>query len=99
GRRRAARPVAVPSLPSRTGLFDLVAAGPWEAALDLLGRPGLLPEPVVAGTSAGLANGPDVPAVLRGAVLTVAGHDHQVAAYATGAAVDGALLDSLGTAD
>jgi sugar (pentulose or hexulose) kinase len=31
--------------------------------------------------------------------LTVAGHDHQVAAYGVGAATDGALFDSLGTAE
>ena len=98
-RRLGARPVAELSLASRTGLFDLAAARPWDAALDLLGLPGLLPEPVLAGTPAGTAHGPDVPAGLRGAVLTVAGHDHQVAAYAAGTAVDGALLDSLGTAE
>jgi sugar (pentulose or hexulose) kinase len=98
-RRLGGRPVAELSLASRTGLLDLAAARPWPAALDLLGLPGLLPEPVLAGTAAGTASGEDVPAVLRGAVLTVAGHDHQVAAYATGAAVDGALLDSLGTAE
>jgi sugar (pentulose or hexulose) kinase len=98
-RRLGGRPVAELSLASRTGLFELAAARPWPAALDLLGQPDLLPEPVVAGTAAGTASGADVPAGLRGAVLTVAGHDHQVAAYATGAAVDGALLDSLGTAE
>ena len=32
-------------------------------------------------------------------MLTVAGHDHQTAAYALGAAVDGVVLDSLGTAE
>ena len=32
-------------------------------------------------------------------MLTVAGHDHQTAAFALGAAVDGALFDSLGTAE
>ena len=37
--------------------------------------------------------------MLRGATLTVAGHDHQVAAYGLGAATDGALLNSLGTAE
>jgi sugar (pentulose or hexulose) kinase len=40
-----------------------------------------------------------VPAPLRGAVLTVAGHDHQTAAFAAGAAVPGVLFDSLGTAE
>ena len=32
-------------------------------------------------------------------MLTVAGHDHQTAAFALGTAVDGALFDSLGTAE
>jgi len=59
----------------------------------------LLGEPVVAGTPVGTAHGPDVPAALQGAVLTVAGHDHQTASYGVGAATDGALFDSLGTAE
>jgi sugar (pentulose or hexulose) kinase len=40
-----------------------------------------------------------VPSSVRGAALTVAGHDHQAAALAVGAAAPGALLDSLGTAE
>jgi sugar (pentulose or hexulose) kinase len=96
-RRLGARPVTELSLASRTGLVELATGRPWAAAGDLVGH--LLNEPVVAGTPAGTAHGEEVPAVLRGAVLTVAGHDHQVAAYATGTAVDGALFDSLGTAE
>ncbi|WP_162907201.1 FGGY-family carbohydrate kinase [Allorhizocola rhizosphaerae] len=92
-------PVSELSLASRTGLFDVARAEPWSAPLDLLGRPGLLSEPVVAGTPVGHATGEHVPHRLQRAVLTVAGHDHQVAAYAVGAAVDGALFDSLGTAE
>jgi len=98
-RRLGGEPVAELSLASRTGLLDLGTARPWPAAAELLGGRVLLPEPVVAGTAAGRAAGDDVPAVLRGAVLTVAGHDHQVAAYGVGAATDGALFDSLGTAE
>lgn len=98
-RRLGGDPVAELSLASRTGLLDLAAARPWDAAADLLGWPALLPEPVPAGTSAGRAGGDGVPEVLRGATLTVAGHDHQVAAYSVGAATDGALFDSLGTAE
>jgi sugar (pentulose or hexulose) kinase len=102
-------PVSELSLASRTGLLDLGAARPWDAALGLLDWPSLLPEPVMAGTAAGRAGdsvpaalqvaGDPVPSILRGAVLTVAGHDHQVAAYGVGAATDGALFDSLGTAE
>ncbi len=92
-------PVAELSLASRTGLLDLATGLPWEAAHDLLGVPGLLPPPVPAGTPAGRAHGDDLPGVLRGAVLTVAGHDHQVAAYGVGAAGDDAMFDSLGTAE
>jgi sugar (pentulose or hexulose) kinase len=98
-RRFGGDPVAELSLASRTGLIDLARARPWDAAFALLDSPPLLPTPVVAGTPAGQAHGDDVPAALRGAALTVAGHDHQVAAYGVGAATDGALLDSLGTAE
>lgn len=44
-------------------------------------------------------DGPGLPASLDGAVLAVGGHDHQTAALAAGAARDGALFDSLGTAE
>ncbi len=92
-------PVSELSLASRTGLFDIARAVPWDASTALLGGHSLLSEPVVAGTPTGHASGDDVPQALRGAVLTVAGHDHQVAAFAVGAAKDGALFDSLGTAE
>lgn len=99
-RRLGGAPVTELSLASRTGLFDIERARPWDAALDLLDRPRLLGEAVVAGTPAGRVTATaDVPAVLNDAVLTVAGHDHQVAAYGVGAAADGALFDSLGTAE
>ena len=98
-RQLGGEPVAELSLACRTGLVELARARPWAEAADLLGWPPLLPEPVLAGTPAGHADGPGVPAALRGAVLTVAGHDHQVAAYGVGAAADGALFDSLGTAE
>jgi sugar (pentulose or hexulose) kinase len=90
-------PVSELSLASRTGLLDLATAAPWPAARELLGRD-LLSDLVQAGTPAGVANG-SAPAAVRGATLTVAGHDHQAAALAVGAARDGALLDSLGTAE
>jgi sugar (pentulose or hexulose) kinase len=98
-RRLGGAAVAELSLASRTGLFELEHARPWDAAFAVLGCPPLLGEPVVAGTPVGTAHGPDVPATLQGAVLTVAGHDHQTASYGVGAAADGALFDSLGTAE
>lgn len=87
------------SLVSRTGLFDVPRRAPWLEALALLDAgPSFLGELVTAGQPVGRAGG-SAPAELRGAVLTVAGHDHQTAAFALGAAVDGALFDSLGTAE
>jgi sugar (pentulose or hexulose) kinase len=87
------------SLVSRTGLFDVPAKVPWDAALTMLAaRPAFLGEIVAAGQPVGHVN-ESAPPELRRAVLTVAGHDHQTAAYALGAAVEGALFDSLGTAE
>lgn len=87
------------SLVSRTGLFDVPARSPWAEALALLDAgPSFLGEIVAAGQPVGRASA-DGPEELRGAILTVAGHDHQTAAYALGAAVDGILFDSLGTAE
>ncbi len=93
-----ARPVSELSLASRTGLLDVVTGRPWDAATALLGV-SLLAELVVAGTDVGRAGGEGVAPALQGATLTVAGHDHQAAAVAAGAVVDGTLLDSLGTAE
>jgi sugar (pentulose or hexulose) kinase len=98
-RRLGGAPVAELSLASRTGLLDLAGRRPWDAATALLDWPPLLADLVVAGTPVGRVSGDDAPASLRGAVLTVAGHDHQVAAYGVGATADGALFDSLGTAE
>ena len=95
-----ARPVSELSLASRTGLLDVVTARPWDGARVLLGAD-LLSDLVVAGDDVGTAGDRDreVPPELRGATLTVAGHDHQAAALAAGAASDGTLFDSLGTAE
>jgi sugar (pentulose or hexulose) kinase len=85
------------SLASRTGLLDVITGRSWPAAVALLGCD-LLGDPQVAGTPQGVAGG-DVPAELHGAVLAVGGHDHQCAALIAGAARDGTLFDSLGTAE
>jgi sugar (pentulose or hexulose) kinase len=86
------------SLASRTGLLDYSTAQPWPVATELVGARLLAPI-VLAGTDVGTAGGTDVPPQLRGAVLTIAGHDHQAAALAVGAARPGWLFDSLGTAE
>jgi len=91
-------PVSELSLASRTGLLDLGEAGPFAGAVTMLGR-NLLSEIVIAGTPAGQASHEASPAGVRGAVLTVAGHDHQVAALAVGAARPNALFNSMGSAE
>jgi sugar (pentulose or hexulose) kinase len=85
-------PAAELSLASRTGFYDLHAKRPWDEALAWAGAPaGLAPEPVPAGTPMGWAD--------DGAVLTVGGHDHLAAAVGAGAAGEGDVLDSCGTAE
>src|SRR5258705_1506 len=79
-----------------TGMFDVVEGRWWNEALAWSGAPaGLLPEPVLAGTAAGRAG--DAVRAARGAVLTVAGHDHLVAAVGAGAVEAGDVLDDCGT--
>jgi sugar (pentulose or hexulose) kinase len=91
-------PAAELSLASRTGFYDLHARRPWREALAWAGAPPeLAGDPVVAGTPMGRA-GRALDAV-RGAVLTVAGHDHVAGAVGADAAEDGDVLDSCGTAE
>jgi sugar (pentulose or hexulose) kinase len=91
-------PAAELSLASRTGFYDLHARRPWADVLDWAGAPpGLMPEAVAAGTPMGTTG-----AALDGArdaVLTVGGHDHLAAAVGAGAAAEGDVLDSCGTAE
>jgi sugar (pentulose or hexulose) kinase len=90
--------VSEASLASRTGMLDITRREPWPVAVELVGD--LLPaQRIWAGDPAGVAGGVSVPAVLRGAILTVAGLDHQAAVLISGAARDGALFDSMGTAE
>lgn len=88
------------SLASRTGWLDLAARRWWPEALEWSGAsPSLLPPLVTAGTPLGsVTDQAGIPA-LTGAILTVAGHDHQAAAVGAGAAGAGDQLDSCGTAD
>lgn len=89
--------VSEASLSSRTGMLDLARRQPWAPAQALVGD--LLPATRIwAGDPAG-STGSHLPDVLRGATLTVAGLDHQSAVLISGAARDGALFDSMGTAE
>lgn len=100
--RLGGRRVAELSLLGRTGLLDVHTSLPWEPALTHLGvgvGVGLLPEIVAAGTPAGTVRADHPVAAVRGAVLTVAGHDHAVAAAAAGCGEPGSALDSFGTAE
>ena len=91
--------VREPSLASRTGLIDQDTGEPWADALSAAGLPsGILPGERPAGHPAGCVRHEGVSAA-RGAVLTVAGHDHPVAAIAVGAAGTDELFNSAGTAD
>jgi sugar (pentulose or hexulose) kinase len=88
-----------PSLASRTGLLDQGSITPWATTLDIIGaKSSFIPELVVAGTSLGpvVASGP---AMIRGAAVTVAGHDHLVGSVGAGAVGGDDLFDSCGTAD
>jgi sugar (pentulose or hexulose) kinase len=86
------------SLASRTGWLDLAARGWWDEAVAWSGAPsGLLLEPVVAGTPAGVVG--EALTEARDAVLVVGGHDHLSAAVGAGATGEGDVLDSWGTAE
>jgi len=84
------------SLASRTGWLDLASAAfdpellAWSGA-----AASLMPPLVAAGQPIGRATHP----LLAGAVVTIAGHDHQAAAVGTGVAGAGDLLDSHGSAE
>ncbi|HEY0813220.1 MAG TPA: FGGY family carbohydrate kinase [Pseudonocardia sp.] len=92
--------VREPSLAARTGLVDQATGSVWEAGLRAAGLPlTLLPPPLTAGTAAGSLCHVGLPSALQGAALTVAGHDHPVAAVGVGAAGPDELFNSSGTAD
>lgn len=94
-----ARPALELSLTSRTGLLDQDTGAPWAAMLAALGvTESFLPPLVSAGTDLGSA-ADWLPANLTGARLSVAGHDHLVAAEADGPIPDGHYHVSLGTAE
>jgi sugar (pentulose or hexulose) kinase len=93
-------PVREPSLASRTGLIDQGTAEPWLDALAVAGLSArILPEERPAGARAGCLRHDGVVSCAAGAVLTVAGHDHPVAAIGVGAVESDELFNSSGTAD
>ena len=87
------------SLTSRTGLVDQDTGAAWPAMLAALGvDAAFLPEQVDAGAPFGRL-GTSVPSVFSGALVTVAGHDHLVAAEADGALPADHYHVSMGTAE
>ena len=92
--------VREPSLASRTGLIDQGTGQVWPQALAAAGLPArILPEERPAGCPAGFVRHDGVVSCAAGAVLTVAGHDHPVAAVGVGAVGADELFNSSGTAD
>jgi sugar (pentulose or hexulose) kinase len=92
--------VREPSLASRTGMIDQATGHIWEEGMVEAGLPTtLLPQPLWAGRSCGRVNLARLPACAQGAALTVAGHDHAVAALGVDAVGPGELFNSSGTAD
>lgn len=88
------------SLASRTGLLDQDAGQPWPEMLAYLGvSSDFLPPLVEAGTGLGPATAGWLPRAFAGAELTVAGHDHLVAAVADGAIPSDRYHASFGTAE
>jgi sugar (pentulose or hexulose) kinase len=84
----------------RTGWLDVVKRDWWDDALAWSGADrALMPPLVQAGVPVGAVTSDVVSPLLRGAVLTLAGHDHQAAALGVGAVGPGDELDSAGTAE
>jgi sugar (pentulose or hexulose) kinase len=92
--------VREPSLASRTGLIDQGTGEVWPAAAAAAGLPArILPDARPAGSPAGRLRHDGAGPRAAGAVLTVAGHDHPVAAIGAGVVEAGELFNSSGTAD
>ena len=93
---------AEPSLASRTGALDIGGRRWWPEVIRWAGLPEtLFPELRPAGASWGRARvgGRTGLERLEGAALTVAGHDHLIAAIGSGVSTAGQVMDSCGTAE
>jgi sugar (pentulose or hexulose) kinase len=88
------------SLASRTGWLELGTRQWWSETLEWSGASrSLMPELITSGTPLGTATADAGIPRLTGAILTVAGHDHQAAAVGADASGPGDVLDSCGTAE
>ena len=88
------------SLASRTGWLRLAQRSWWSDTLEWSGASqDLMPPLVTAGTPLGRVSADAEIPRLTGAVLTLAGHDHQAAVIGAGADGPGDELDSCGTAE
>lgn len=88
------------SLAGRTGWLDVAKCDWWDDALAWSGASrNLMPPLVQAGTPIGTVTSERVSPLLRGAVLVLAGHDHQASALGARAVGPGDELDSSGTAE
>jgi sugar (pentulose or hexulose) kinase len=88
------------SLAGRTGWLDVAKRDWWDDALAWSGASRELMLPLVqAGVPVGTVTSQAVSPLLRGALLTLAGHDHQAAALGARAVAPGYELDSSGTAE
>ncbi|WP_199255673.1 FGGY-family carbohydrate kinase [Mycolicibacterium mengxianglii] len=88
------------SLASRTGWLRLAQRSWWTDTLEWSGAAErLMPQLVTAGTPLGRVSADAGVPRLTGAVLTLAGHDHQAAVVGAGADGPGDELDSCGTAE
>ncbi len=91
---------AEPSLAARTGLMEVESGKPWLRLHDALGlSKSLVPDTRHAGSSWGDLKVVAPDSVFSGARLTVAGHDHLVAAHSIGWADPSVQLVSMGTAE
>jgi len=92
---------AEPSLASRTGALAINGRRWWPEVIAWAGLPRtLFPALLPAGASWGRVRAPGAAlARLEGAALTVAGHDHLVAAIGSGVTTAGQVMDSCGTAE
>ncbi len=89
--------VAELSLASRTGFLDVSSRAWWPESLERVGlSEDVMPPLVPAGTPAGRVTHVEG---LKGAVLTITGHDHPCASVGAGATGLADVLDSCGTAE